>query len=70
VALSDDEYIALAVLHGAEFWKDHYNEWWYLTNNSNTAAISDQQFAETGHYYFDSRTALARTYCLHHNLAE
>ena len=66
---TDDECIAIAVLHGLEPYHCGGTNLWYV---SDTPAPGDQIYRTndkaTGFRGFKSRELLARAYCKHHNL--
>lgn len=67
--MTDEECIALAVLHGAEFTSMTGDKnWWFVNANNAADPVALKQRDKTRHYFFPSREAAARAYCEHHGL--
>jgi hypothetical protein len=65
--VDDDTCIALAVLHGAEFYKASRGLWW-VRDDVLANKFSDISHDRTGTFGAPSRAFLARLYCEHFGL--
>ncbi|WP_454627724.1 hypothetical protein [Bradyrhizobium cenepequi] len=74
--MTDEECIALAMLHGCEFFRF---EWgggfvWYVRDASTSVPkwshhpVEDAQLKKVSRFYFETREELARAYCKFYNL--
>jgi hypothetical protein len=67
-ALSDEECIALAMLHGCAFHCEADLGLWYTDVNGAPAIHTDAHKRDYGSYGFRTRKELARAYCEYHKL--
>jgi hypothetical protein len=65
--LSDDEAIALAMLHGADM-QQHCTTWIIGTPQTPVHPIEIENDRETRRYGFESCAAIARAYCRYYKL--
>jgi hypothetical protein len=67
---SDDECIALAMLHGATFSRTTFQrrEVAYLNEDRTDCPVANAHIKATGYYFYNSVAAAARDYCEYHKL--
>jgi hypothetical protein len=70
MALSDDEAITLAVLHGAEMAQGYWGPLWNIKSDL-WHPIEEHQRNLNGNWKgFETRGALSQAYCRYHGFAE
>lgn len=66
--MTDEECIALAMLHGAELW-DCAAEGWYISPIGKDHPLEKERWSQNKNGW-PSRAAAARAYCKYHQLLE